>query len=167
VRSVLTIGYEGADIRDFIYTLKQAKVNVVLDVREIAVSRRRGFSKRALSAELALAGVGYQHEKALGSPKPIRDRLREDRDYKVYFRAYDRYLLSQRSLLEELVATVRGNVALLCYERDPRTCHRMSVARELAQLIGRKPRHLGVVKRVEQDSGKSPHLHLGEGLSPA
>jgi hypothetical protein len=43
-----TIGYEGADVDDFVATLRSAGIRRLIDVRELAISRRRGFAKRAL-----------------------------------------------------------------------------------------------------------------------
>jgi uncharacterized protein (DUF488 family) len=63
--NVLTIGYEGAALEDFLSTLKRARVSLLLDVREIALSRRKGFSKSALSAALSSFGIDYRHERAL------------------------------------------------------------------------------------------------------
>ena len=45
-----TIGYEGAALEDFLATLAAARVTTLLDIREAPVSRRPGFSKRALAA---------------------------------------------------------------------------------------------------------------------
>jgi uncharacterized protein (DUF488 family) len=50
LRQLSTIGYEGVSIDAFIATLKAAKVTLLLDVRELPISRRRGFSKTALSS---------------------------------------------------------------------------------------------------------------------
>ncbi|MFL4993855.1 MAG: DUF488 family protein, partial [Microvirga sp.] len=45
---VFTIGYEGADVDRFLTTLKDAGVGALADVRAVALSRKRGFSKSAL-----------------------------------------------------------------------------------------------------------------------
>lgn len=50
--NISTIGYEGASLPDFFATLQHWGVQRVLDVREIAQSRRRGFSKNALQGPL-------------------------------------------------------------------------------------------------------------------
>ncbi len=49
---ILTIGYEGVSLTDFIATLKAHRVRQILDVRELPMSRRKGFSKTALSLAL-------------------------------------------------------------------------------------------------------------------
>jgi uncharacterized protein (DUF488 family) len=146
MRALRTIGYEDATIGDFIFTLQTANITFLLDIREMAISRRKGFSKVALSSRLEKAGIGYRHEKALGSPKEIRDRLRETGDFKKFFEQYDRYLESKSDLLKGLAEELTGSVVLLCYERDATQCHRKSVARELSKITGQKPLHLGVKK---------------------
>jgi uncharacterized protein (DUF488 family) len=142
--NVMTIGYEGAALEDFLSTLKRAHVGLLLDVREIALSRRKGFSKTALSEALAAAGIDYRHERALGSPKEIRHQLRADGNYSRYFRDFREYLASQRKLLESLAEELSGGVALLCYERNPAECHRSVVAQALATRAKTSVRHLEV-----------------------
>ena len=144
MKKLFTIGYEGAALDDFVLTLKTAKINVLLDVRELPISRRKGFSKTALGSALTEAGIIYRHEKQLGSPKTIRHKLREDGNYPRFFRAFDQHLNKQFALLETLAAELKGNVALMCYEKDHEECHRRSVAHALAGLLDKTPIHLGV-----------------------
>jgi uncharacterized protein (DUF488 family) len=152
MKKLYTIGYEGTKLADFVDTLRAAKVDVLLDVREIPISRRRGFSKSALGQAVEAIGIAYRHEKQLGSPKAIRHRLREDGDYKKFFREFGRHLDKQGDLLEALVQELKGNVALMCYEKDHTDCHRHSVAEALAELLGKKPIHLGVDDDAREES---------------
>lgn len=156
-----TIGYEGAALSDFIRTLKVAKVDLLLDVREIAVSRRKGFSKQALAQALREAGIEYRHERALGSPKTIRDALHQDKDYTTFFALFEEYLNTQHDLLKTLAESLSGGVALMCYERDPKTCHRSVIAQHLSELAGLSPKHIGV-RNYGNDCQAS--LHIGQGL---
>ena len=71
-----TIGYEGATLPEVIAKLRAAGVEVVVDVRAVAASRRAGFSKTVLRASLAAEGIGYEHLRALGTPKPGREAAR-------------------------------------------------------------------------------------------
>src|ERR1700751_6123716 len=71
-----TIGYEGASAEAFDATLENAGIELVVDVRAVAVSRRRGFSKSSLAARLEAAGLRYVHLRGLGDPKPGRDAAR-------------------------------------------------------------------------------------------
>lgn len=168
MNKLYTIGYEGADLADFLATLKRFKTNVLLDIRELPISRRKGFSKTALKEALAEVGIDYRHEKLLGSPKAVRHQLREDWNYKRFFRDYGKHLSRQMALLEQLAQEVKGNVALMCYEKDHTTCHRDSVVNELANLLDIDPLHLNVEKEHERrEARKTTYPHLGKGLSPA
>lgn len=167
MRNIFTIGYEGATLSDFLATLDLAGVDTLLDVREIPTSRRRGFSKSALSAALLDAGFGYRHERRLGSPTKIRHRLRQDKNYTKFFRDFRCYLNTQTDLLDELIRSMAGNVALMCYERDPNTCHRHIVAGVMESLTGKPARHLGVKHNVSREGPRAASSHLGEGISTA
>jgi uncharacterized protein (DUF488 family) len=76
VKKLWTIGYEKVGVPDFIASLQAAKVKTLIDVREVANSRRAGFSKKALAASLDEAGIAYVHMKALGTPKAGREAAR-------------------------------------------------------------------------------------------
>jgi uncharacterized protein (DUF488 family) len=141
---ILTIGYEGATLADFLATLKAAGVQILLDIRELPNSRRKGFSKNTLSAALTDVGIAYSHQRALGSPREIRYRLREDGDRARFFRDFRQYLATQRTLLDTLARTTTGAVALLCYERNHAECHRSVVAEALARRAHSTVRHLTV-----------------------
>lgn len=159
MHALLTIGYEDASIDDFIATLKAAGVTTLLDVREIPISRKRGFSKKVLSEAVTAAGIAYRHERDLGSPKPMRTQLHVDGDYQQFFASFAQYLKSQQPLLKKIASDLDGSVALMCFERDPATCHRSVVARHLERLTELKTRHIGVqdganAKRTRADSGQ-------------
>ncbi|MGH8670426.1 MAG: DUF488 family protein [Burkholderiales bacterium] len=145
IAQLFTIGYEGSDIRGFIETLKAAHIDVLLDIRAAPISRKKGFSKNALQAALQVAGIAYRLEHELGTPKTLRERVKLDRDYAGFFRDYGTFLAAKTPLLDELAANLEGNVALMCFERHPNTCHRLAVAAQLALLTGLTPRHLNPV----------------------
>lgn len=166
MRTISTIGYEGADIQTFVNTLIENNIDVLLDIREIPLSRKKGFSKNLLRVCLEDHGISYRHEKELGSPKPIREKLYKDKNYEDFFRSFDKYLETQGDLIADLCKDLKGNVALLCFEKDVLTCHRKSVAREMSVILGRKPKHL-VVQAKSVKHGKSKDLHIGKSLSPA
>lgn len=158
MKKLFTIGYEGAQLADFLATLARHRVSVVVDVRELPLSRRKGFSKYSLADALATVGILYQHEKALGAPRDIRHRLRDGGSLVTYFRSFDQYLSTQTAALEHVAETCMGNVSLLCFERDYTTCHRSSVARELGRLGDLVPVHLEVVYhgQVRKTAGMHP-----------
>ncbi|MEE8320543.1 MAG: DUF488 domain-containing protein [Gammaproteobacteria bacterium] len=144
MKQLFTIGYEGIRLEDFLTTLDKANIDVLLDIREFPISRRKGFSKNALCEALAEVDIDYRHEKQLGSPKKIRHKLRADRNYQAFFKAFDRHLQKQNALLLELTEELSGNVALMCYEKDHTLCHRLSVVDALAEMLDITPKHLEV-----------------------
>jgi len=123
---VWTIGYEQSTVADFLAALKAAGIEVLADVRAIAASRRPGFSKTALAANLAEAGIGYVHYRALGTPAEGRAAARAGKKAaleEIYAGQLELpEAIAQGAALAELAADKR--VALLCYERDPTCCHR-------------------------------------------
>lgn len=135
---VYTVGYEGTDIERFVATLKVVGVNCLADVRAVPISRKKGFSKTKLAARMEAEGIEYLHFQTLGDPKPGRDAARAGQ-YAQFRAIYNAHLDSndaQASLLE--LMAVAGNMAtcLLCFERDPITCHRSVVAEEMSQRAG-------------------------------
>jgi len=68
--TLFTIGYEGHPTPgSMVTTLQGADVERLLDVRELPLSRRRGFSKTLLSATLAEHGIRYDHERGAREPQ--------------------------------------------------------------------------------------------------
>ena len=79
MKPLATIGYEASTQDAVIARLKAAGVELLVDVRAVAASRRAGFSKTLLAASLAEAGIGYVHLRQLGTPKPGREAARKGR----------------------------------------------------------------------------------------
>ncbi len=161
---LLTIGYAKTGLGEFIATLKSNGVTTLLDVREIPISRCKGFSKSALAEAVRAAGIEYRHERKLGSPKPIRARLYADGDYSRFFASFGTYLKSQQPLLKQVAKELTGGVALMCFERDAATCHRSVVARHLEHLTGLTTKHIEVIGGGDS---KRTRAHSGQSLSAA
>jgi len=96
VTKLWTIGYENVGQPDLVAALKAAKIKTLLDVREIANSRRAGFSKNILAASLDEAGIAYVHMKALGTPKAGREAARKG-DIKTMHRIIEQKARRSRS----------------------------------------------------------------------
>ncbi|MDR1275579.1 MAG: DUF488 domain-containing protein [Candidatus Accumulibacter sp.] len=141
--TIFTLGYEGLDIETFLSLLAEYGVETVVDVRETPLSRKPGFSKKAITRNLNLSGFEYVHHAALGCPKWIRDRYREDGDWVRYTEGFVEHLKSQEIALNEVadLASV-SNCALLCYEADFNFCHRSIVANALRARHGADIRHI-------------------------
>jgi len=133
-----TIGYEHATLDDVIGRLKTAKVEIVVDVRAVASSRRAGFSKTLLAASLKAAGIDYRHLRGLGTPKPGRQAAHAGRIAEMH-RIYNAHLEEPQAQLElaEACEIARDKpAALLCYEADAKNCHREIVAGLIKDRIG-------------------------------
>ena len=141
--TLFTAGYEGRSMEDFLAGLREHGVQLLADLREAPVSRKPGFSKSPLAGALKAAGIDYVHLRALGCPKPIRDRYKQDGDWARYTRAFLEHLERQQGALEELGSLARNHVtALLCYEADYNRCHRTYVADAVAGRSGMNVVHI-------------------------
>lgn len=140
---IFTFGYEGLSLKAFIARLKSAGVQTIVDVRANPLSRKPGFSKRALSSALRNAGIDYDHRPAMGCPKPIRDRHRDDGDWATYTRGFLAHLKGQNEVLKEVAQIAEcSRSCLICFEADFNRCHRTYVARAVAKLGGLQVAHL-------------------------
>ncbi len=140
---LFTLGYEGLTIEAFIARLQIAQVKTVVDVRELPLSRKKGFSKSAFFAALSANGIDYLHAPALGCPKPIRNQYKADGNWQTYTRDFLKYIQTQDASLRELVKVAKSTPAcLVCFEADYSFCHRTYVARAARQLGGPKVMHL-------------------------
>ena len=137
-RAVATVGYQAATVDSFLRALREAGIGLLVDVRAVASSRRPGFSKSRLAANLAEAGIGYVHLRALGTPAEGRAAARAGRHARMRA-VYLRHLASHEAQAElaELADLVGADrpVCLLCFEADPAHCHRSMVAAALAERL--------------------------------
>ncbi len=132
-----TIGYEGMDTQEFLSLLSEHDIQTLVDIRELPLSRKSGFSKKALAHSLKRRGINYVHLSHLGCPKPIRNRYREDRNWTRYQRDFLKYLATQNEALAALAATAGNSCcALLCFEANHKLCHRSMVADAVKQISG-------------------------------
>ncbi len=138
MNTLATIGYERATQDQLIERLKRAGVEVLLDVRAVAASRRAGFSKRVLAASLEAAGIDYLHLRQLGTPKPGRDAARHGRvgEMHAIYEAHLKEPAAQLELAKACAIAAERKAALLCYEADVRCCHREIVAEGIRDALG-------------------------------
>ena len=150
--ALYTIGYEGLDIGNFVRRLQNVGIKSIVDVRELPLSRKKGFSKNSFKAALADAGIAYLHVPALGCPKEIRDRFKLDADWAGYTKAFLAYLGTQDATVVELRKISRATTAcLVCFEADFNFCHRTYVARAAHQRGAPAVMHI-TAERVIADS---------------
>ena len=141
-----TVGYERAGFADLLACLQRAGVGRVIDVRDLPLSRRAGFSKRSLAAGLAAGGIDYVHLRALGTPAEGREANRR-RQWPLFWAIVEARLRTGEAIdALERAAVLAAEMpsCLLCFEADPCICHRLRVGEMLAARHGFRVEHLRV-----------------------
>jgi uncharacterized protein (DUF488 family) len=151
VKEIFTIGVYGADVESFLAALREAKVNLLLDVRQRRGVRGAQYAWAnvgRLEAALREAGIGYQHLPELAPTTAMRETQYEadaergvgKRDRTALAPAYvERYTeeILEPADLDPLVRFVgRSRAVLFCVERDAAACHRSLIAARLARDYG-------------------------------
>jgi uncharacterized protein (DUF488 family) len=134
---LVSVGYEGRSVDELVSELIANHVDILVDVRLTPLSRKRGLSKRLLSAALAEVGIAYVHHGALGNPRDNRSGFRSG-DHKSVARFRDDVLASDDAerAISDVVEMLEGAVvALLCFEREHTSCHRHLVAEHLGARL--------------------------------
>lgn len=136
--TLATIGYEDATVATFLEALREAKVELLVDVRAVASSRKPGFAKSRLAANVGSIGIEYLHLRALGTPAEGRAAARAGRHEEMHaiFREHLATLEAQEQLhaLADIVRSGR-RACLLCLEADPAHCHRRLVAEAVQEIV--------------------------------
>ena len=134
--TLFTIGYAAHSPDSLFSRLKSKGIERLIDVRELPLSRKKGFSKSALAATAAANSIEYRHIKELGVPSVMRHQIRKGGiDRSDYMNSFRDLLRSRRDVLHETLQLVESKPScLLCLEADPVDCHRTVVAEELAML---------------------------------
>lgn len=144
-KSLTTVGYQSATVDSFQQALRRAGVELLVDIRAVASSRRPGFSKTKLAANVEEIGIGYLHLRALGTPADGRAaaRAKHHDEMRKIFLAHLATPDAQAAL-HDLADIVRSGrrVCLLCFEADAEHCHRNLVARALSQIMPLEIAHL-------------------------
>jgi uncharacterized protein (DUF488 family) len=143
--TLFTIGYENATVDSFLHVLTAAGTELVVDVRAAARSRRPGFAKTRLKANLEGSGIGYLHLPGLGTPAEGRAAARAG-DHPTMRDVFAEHLGSPAALadLETLVGLVESGrrICILCLEENPEHCHRSQVADAAALRTPLRIEHL-------------------------
>jgi uncharacterized protein (DUF488 family) len=168
--AIYTIGYEGATVEGFLAALVAAGVDTLVDVRALPLSRKRGFSKNALSRRLREAGLEYVHMPDLGNPPKGREAAKAGK-LKKFHQIYLSHFKSKetRKAFEALVSLGHArSLCMMCFERDPRICHRDIIAK---RMKGRKFVIVDLfaddLTRHERPTGRLQSGHSREGATAA
>ena len=133
--TIFTIGHSTRTIGEFVALLRQAAVDLVIDVRSIPRSRTNPkFNADALPQALAEVGIAYRHLPALGG---LRHRTKgaapsPNTLWRVSaFRNYADYATTDAFLvgMDELRSLARDHCcAIMCAEAVWWRCHRRIIA---------------------------------------
>lgn len=124
-RILFSIGYEGRNPSDFIAALATAGVTLLVDVRRLPLSHKRGFSKTALRSLVEGRGIGYKHRPELAPPMQVLRSYRESRDWAEFRNSYLRHASTQPGALQELGEMAESQtLCVMCVEADASRCHR-------------------------------------------
>ncbi|HEX4738100.1 MAG TPA: DUF488 domain-containing protein [Allosphingosinicella sp.] len=138
MQPLFTIGYEGKTPDEFLGQLREARVELLVDVRAVAASRRPGFSKTALAASVRERGVDYVHFRPLGTPAAGREAARKGRtaEMRLIYAGQLETPEAELAFEQALAAASERRSALLCYEADAAGCHRRMLAE---RMVARQP----------------------------
>ena len=128
---IVTLGYEGRKLDQFLLILKRNNVCRLIDVRNNPFSMKRGYSKNQLAQALETIGVSYLHLPELGIESRRRRNLTKD-GLIALFQNYEWELDSKGNILDRIKELAKKEkVALMCFEADVADCHRGVIARRL------------------------------------
>jgi hypothetical protein len=143
---LFTLGYEKRSLEEYLSLLRQAAIDVVVDVRDVPWNHKPGFSRQPLADALAAAGIEYVHAGFAGNPKALRSQASDNAQalklYADHLRQHPEILDELDALLESLLAN-HQRLCLTCFERVPRECHRGVLAAAWIARHGATVLHLG------------------------
>lgn len=136
--TIFTIGYQGRDGDEIVELLLEAGIEHLADIRAKPLSRNPDFRAGPLRRRCEAAGIEYGSWQSLGTPDPIRARVKATRDCATFHRdVRENAIESMGAALDEMAALARSKrVALLCLERAHDECHRADIAELVADRIG-------------------------------
>ena len=136
---ILTVGYEGKEIEFFFNLIKKSGVKQLIDIRYNPISRKRGFSKTAISLICASQGIYYNHIRGLGIPSNLRKQFTEQEREGLLLFYRDSLLPCHMDELNQAICLIaKMPSALLCFEKDVNCCHRSMVAKAISAKTGYK-----------------------------
>ena len=133
---LFTIGYERSSFAAVAGVLRKAGITRLVDVRAQPHSRRREFAYKHLGPALAEYGIGYESWPVLGAPETAREAAKEG-DTATFNRLYGAHLdtgPAQRALNDLIELARAESPCMMCYERDPRHCHRLLVGERVQAM---------------------------------
>jgi len=151
--TLFTIEHSTRGIGELLALLAEHAIETLVDVRRFPASRRHPqFSREALAASLAAAGIAYVHEPDLGGRRQPRPDSPNTAWRVAAFRGYADYMGSEpfAAALERLLrSAARSRTAMMCAEAVPWRCHRRLIA-DAAAAAGAEVLHILGPGRAER-----------------
>lgn len=154
---IFTVGHSNHSTEKFLNLLKQHGVTAVADVRSFPTSRRfPHFNQSALRKSLGAEEISYVF---LGDQLGARPK---DPECYVEGKAHYKLIAETEAFSVGLERIFNGakhhQIALMCAERDPITCHR-------AILVCKHLKDAGLdIKHILKNGDLEPHEHLEQRL---
>ncbi len=143
--TVYTVGHSTRELEELVRLLREAGVDLLVDVRRYPTSRRfPHFRKESLAERLPAAGIDYRHEEAMGGRRSLVGDSPNTWWRSEGFRAYADHLRSGEFLeaFGRLEADAeRRTPAVMCAEIVPWRCHRQLIS-DLLVARGHEVIHL-------------------------
>lgn len=150
---VFTIGGYGFDESSFLAALREADVDLLVDIRQRAGMRGSKYAflnKTRLQQSMQNLGKDYWHVRDLAPTTEIRDIQRTDdlsrgvvkrervKLSEAFVDAYERQILETAFDIEKFCNALEDveSIAFFCVERHPEACHRSIVASRVAAYFG-------------------------------
>jgi hypothetical protein len=133
---LLSLGYEGITIDEYIAKLIFNNVSLLVDVRQNPYSHKHGFTKKQLEKYVLRTGIKYVHLPELGIPSNLRKDLDTPNDYELLFEHYGTHILPQqnKAVTKILEWVLQGErVAITCFEAIYSMCHRHKITEAIAK----------------------------------
>lgn len=162
---VFTIGHSNLDLDVFLGTLRDQRIELLMDVRSRPQSGRfPQFSQPGFQAAVEAAGIAYLFlgEELGGRPDDPDVYMRDGVvDYRRRRKSY-----AFRSGIERVLAEAQSrSVALLCAEEDPLECHRFLMICPELVAEGVCPIHIRKGSRLESQEQAENRLLAASGLA--
>jgi uncharacterized protein (DUF488 family) len=144
--TLLTVGHGTLEAAAFASLIRDAEIEVVVDVRRYPGSRRYPhFGRDAMAEWLPAAGVQYDWEERLGGRRSVSKESPNGGLRNEAFRGYADYMTTPefRGALSILLERAsRGRTAVMCSESLWWRCHRRLIADASTLLYGVEVLHL-------------------------
>lgn len=129
--TIYTIGHSTRELVDFIATLKQYGITLLVDVRSVPRSQHTPqFNEDNLTEGLPKVGVQYTHLEKLGGLRHTTKDSINQGWHNASFRGYADYMQTDQFSdgVDELLTRAKNEmVAIMCAEAVPWRCHRSMI----------------------------------------